>query len=235
MGEAFLAAFLTANNLCPECAGTLQQAENEKACTECGLVLGESHFTGTQPFGTSNKISKRIAFEDGLGDTLGLTGIRAMAWKSGEKKPFKCTNSLCDYEGPYVCPKCQKEVNDYPLRANQLVLLSRNFEHPKIRMLKKIGAQRAKDFGFDDRRDGGKDTIFMTYFTDRAKRVAAHYIVQNARVSIQKLADVCFAFTAKDLLGIAKFQEIKQQLCIDDKFIEDFGVIYETHARKVKK
>jgi ribosomal protein S27AE len=233
-GEFF--SLLLRHNMCPECVGrqvlgTLERHEDELVCTTCGFVVEHEHFSSVIPFGSERTVSKHIAFEDGLGGTLGLKGTRAMAWKMSEKKPFKC--GKCGYEGGYTCPKCGHETNDYPLRANQLQLVSQNFEHPKIRTLKKLGSLRAKDFGFDDRR-GGKGSVFMEYFVDRAKKVTAHYILQNARISVQKLADVCFALTARDLLGPVKFEEIKKRLNLQDKDVENFGVIYQTQARKLK-
>lgn len=226
--------FLLHHNLCPECGGSLLQRDDERACSSCGMVVEDSHFSQKLPFGSNNKITKSIEFENGLGGTLGLKGTRAVAWRLREKKPFKCRNPKCGYEGNYVCPKCGYETDDYPIRANQLVASASNFEHPKIRTLKNLGSLRAKMFGLDERR-GTKASIFMNAYADRASKVAANYIVQNERISIPRLADVAFALTARDLLGMQKFKEVKKRLDLPDSYLEHFGIIYRAQARKVNK
>lgn len=194
-------------------------------------MLEESHFSFGQPFGQSNKIVKTVAYEGGLGDTLGLKGTRALSFKMTEAKPFRC--GACGYEGGYACPKCHKEYNDKPMRANLLMMTSHNFEHPKLRSIRKFLSIRATEMGFGERGNSDHEVVVQRAMK-RASAVTVNFIIRNSRARLPKQADMALALAILDIQGQIAFENAKQRLRLADKDVLDFERAYRTNAREIQ-
>jgi len=195
-------------------------------------VIEESHFNLALPFGQSNRIVKSLAYEGGLGDTLGLKGTRALSFKMTEAKPFRC--GACGYEGGYACPKCGKIYNDKPLRANQLMMASHNFEHPKLRSMRKFLSIRATEMGFGERGNPNHE-VLVARAMQRAAAVTVNLIIRNSKARLPKQADISLALAILDVQGQLAFEKAKQRLRLADEDVLEFERAYRVNARGVPR
>jgi hypothetical protein len=204
--------FLVKHNLCPECLGPLDVRDNELVCMQCGVVLNRYNLSNMVVFGHENTPVNNLAFGKGQGDTLQLKGLWCVLAKSS-KASFKC-------------PKCGAELNDLPLRAQQISIITSKWEHPKILSLLRFGRSRCEEWGFGDKKSS-KGILFSNYFGRILRKVGAYLIIANVRFSMCKIADACFVLCIRDLVGEQKYREAVQKLNVDSELLREMEAVYE--------
>jgi hypothetical protein len=214
-GEFF--SLLLRHNICPEDFGKLERHQDEVVCSSCGYVSQHDHFSSVIPFGSENSPGNLLA-EGHHGNTLGEKGL----WANLAKQAHST----------FKCPGCGMEFNDLPVRARQIMILSTRHEHPRIATLLRLARKLSEDWGYADDKGSNKSVVFSNYFGRMVRKVGSFLVVQNVRLNSTKVVQACFTLTLKDLYGMNKYSEAKTKLALEDRFLEQIGLVYQVMVMK---
>lgn len=214
-GELF--PLLLRHGICPEDFGKLERHGDEVVCTTCGFVSEEGRMSSVIPFGSMNSPGNLLA-EGHHGNTLGEKGL----WCNLAKQAHST----------FKCPSCGKEFNDLPVRARQIMIVSTRHEHPRIATLLRLARKLSEEWGYADDKGSNKSIVFSNYFGRMLRKVGTFLVVQNVRLNSTEVVKACFALTLKDLYGIEKFHEAQTKLALEDRFLEQIGLLYQVMVMK---
>lgn len=203
--------FLLKHNICPECLGFIVESDSESVCSSCGRVVETASFSRVIPFGQERTTENNLAFGNGRGGSIQEKGLFCLLAKAS-KNVFKC-------------PKCGVEINDLPLRAQQIKILAQRFEHPKILSLLKFG--RILTLNWFGTKKSPKSILFSNFYGRVLRKVGAYYIIANVKTSLKMLATACFVLCLRDVVGESAYELAKEKFGVDESMLKEASVLYE--------
>ena len=111
---------------CPECGGSLREADGEVVCSNCGLVLDELNMIHRLPMDETYAPTCDLAFGKSLGFTLPKSGLHKVLAMAPEGK------------------------KDLGLRARHIRLIESKVDPPYVRKLLEHGSKLFKQMGLDE-------------------------------------------------------------------------------------
>jgi len=191
-GGAF-EAFLIENNLCPLCASDLKERTGEKVCLNCGFARNSIHFRSSIPINETRTPENYLAYNKGLGNTLGEKGLFCvLAHSIGTK--------------------------DLPIRAKQINIITQKWEHPKILTMKKLGRNLAHQWGFDNHKEN-RSIIFSNYFGRMLKKIGAYMVLAGINASLKQIVNACFVLSLRQIVGLEAYQKAIIKLNVSESLI----------------
>jgi len=195
--------FLIERNVCPLCYGKLQMKDGEKVCLSCGFSTRVFQFRGSIPYGQEGAPTNSLAFNKGLGDTLGEKGTF-----------FVLAHGL--------------GTMDLPLRSQQIRILTQTNEHPKLKRMLSYGRQLSHEWGFD-RHEEERSIVFSNIFGNMLRNVGSLLIRNGLKFSIRKVVEGCFVLSLRDVAGDTKlpagWMEKLQSLHVQEAFLQSILLI----------
>lgn len=204
--------FLVERNVCPLCYGKLQMRDGEKVClsydsdgktVSCGFSMRIFQFRGSISYGQEGAPTNSLAFNKGLGDTLGEKGAF-----------FVLAHGL--------------GTMDLPLRSQQIRILTQTNEHPKLKRMLSHGRQLSHEWGFD-RHEEERSIVFSNIFGNMLRNVGSMLIRNGVKFSVSKVVEGCFILSLRDVAGEstlpAEWMEKIQNLHVEEAFLQSILMI----------
>jgi len=191
--------------LCFECGGKLQEKNGELACTGCGVVWGNGALEDDHiPFEEDSQSKdfeghwsppNQLAFNKNLG-----------------------VNQFLTY-GSFCCIAAAVNTEDLGLRARHLRMLTTRSEHPWIINLLNEGSRICNQFGLHKK--DNRCIEFSNVYGRVLRKLGAFIILQGKHwQELKKTARAAFIVLYGEFAGKDKAEEAKQQLDVNDKFLD---------------
>ena len=204
--------FLIERNVCPLCYSKLILKDGEKVClsydsdgktVSCGFSTRIFQLRGSIPYGQERAPTNSLAFNKGLGDTLGEKGAF-----------FVLAHGL--------------GTMDLPLRSRQIRILTQTNEHPKLKRMLSLGRQLSHEWGFD-RHGEERSIVFSNIFGNMLRNVGSMLIRNGVKFSIPKVVEGCFVLSLREVAGETKlpaeWMEKLQNLRVQEAFLQSILMI----------
>jgi hypothetical protein len=207
--------FLVERNICPWCYNKLQMRDGEKVClsydnngetVSCGFSMRVFQLVGSIPYGQERSPVNSLAFNKGLGDTL------------GDKSAFYCVL----VNGPMGSV-------DGPIRAIHMRGLTQTNEHPKIKRMLSAGRLLSHEWGFD-RHSEERSIVFSNIFGNMLRNVGGFLVRNGLKFNSRKVVEGCFVLSLRDVVGNktrlpADWMEKLQNLHVQEAFLQSIRLI----------
>lgn len=158
--------FCTANNLCPECLGSLLTRNGESACSQCGLVV-EREVPKETWIGDDHMTVHKLAFGNNTGNSLQRKGLFRVLARDGN------------------------QVAHLPIRSKTVAVETIRFEHPQVAYMLAIGSQLCEVYGFE-KHGVSKNLIFTNKLGKIIRTVGSYITYANMRFPLAVITRACF-------------------------------------------
>jgi hypothetical protein len=226
------------STVCPECGSmNFANAEGEKSCRDCGLVIDKNQRVTVASFAQEKQgnPSNSASFGKSNGDTLRENDIFKVLAAGYVPDSYSFDAETKTGTINYA-PGTKKFTEDLGLRARFIRIYVSTVEHPVVKQLLEISLRLLKEWNIDPKSTFG--VSFGNYFATQIRLLGAYFAVLRIKPSLKQMADATFALCLKECGKYDLMNEVLDKQKVDRNLLEGlnlfFTVTEEFKRRSVK-